>query len=300
MKIDSEQEMLDFGRSFAKKITFPTVIELIGDVGAGKTTFTRGLAEGLGVKSQITSPSFTISKSYALPNNKKLIHYDFYRLNDVGLMANNLKEAISSNNVVVIEWGESIKNVLPKNKITISLKLQNDGSRRIVIEDNRNSVFRDTDIKNSRSSVSRGLPEVTTARRRRSVASDEGASPVTTGASDPSPENTVRLFLDTSTPETVLRLNDKEYKYPFANDLAEKLLEFIKDKLDENNYTWQDITEITFMSGPGSFTGLRIGASIVNTLAHELRIPLYDHKGQKHDQIIPDYGRAANISKPVK
>lgn len=110
----------------------------------------------------------------------------------------------------------------------------------------------------------------------------------------------MKLYLDTSTPETILRLNDKEYKYPFANDLAEKLLKFIKDKLDENNYTWQDITEITFMSGPGSFTGLRIGASIVNTLSHELKIPLYDHKGQKHDQIIPDYGRAANISNPVK
>lgn len=110
----------------------------------------------------------------------------------------------------------------------------------------------------------------------------------------------MKLYLDTSTPETVLRLNDKEYKYLFANDLAEKLLKFIKDKLDENNYTWQDITEITFMSGPGSFTGLRIGACLVNTLAHELNIPLKDHHGKKHQIIIPDYGREANISKPKK
>ena len=110
----------------------------------------------------------------------------------------------------------------------------------------------------------------------------------------------MKLYLDTSTPETVLRFNDKEYKYLFANDLAEKLLKFIKDKLDENNYTWQDITEITFMSGPGSFTGLRIGATVVNTLAHELNIPLKDHHGKKHQIIIPDYGREANISKPKK
>lgn len=110
----------------------------------------------------------------------------------------------------------------------------------------------------------------------------------------------MKLYLDTSTPETVLRLNDKEYKYLFANDLAEKLLKFIKDKLDENNKTWQDITEITFMSGPGSFTGLRIGACLVNTLAHELNIPLKDHHGKKHQIIIPDYGREANISKPKK
>ena len=52
----------------------------------------------------------------------------------------------------------------------------------------------------------------------------------------------MKLYLDTSTPETILKLDDKEYKYPFANDLAEKLLKFIKDKLDDNHKTWQDIT----------------------------------------------------------
>ena len=94
MKINSEQEMLDFGKEFAKKVKFPMVIELIGDVGTGKTTFTRGLAEGLGITEPITSPSFTISKSYALPNNKRLVHYDFYRLPDPGLMLEDLNESI--------------------------------------------------------------------------------------------------------------------------------------------------------------------------------------------------------------
>ena len=110
----------------------------------------------------------------------------------------------------------------------------------------------------------------------------------------------MKLYLDTSTPETILRLDDQEYRYTFANDLAEKLLKFIHDKLASNNKTFQDITKITFMSGPGSFTGLRIGATIVNTLASELNIPLYDHHGQKHQIIVPDYGRPANISKPRK
>lgn len=110
----------------------------------------------------------------------------------------------------------------------------------------------------------------------------------------------MKLYLDTSTPETILRLDDKEYKYTFANDLAEKLLSFIRDKLQENHKDWSDISEITFMSGPGSFTGLRIGASIVNTLSHELRIPLYDHHHKKHQIILPKYGRPANISAPKK
>ena len=110
----------------------------------------------------------------------------------------------------------------------------------------------------------------------------------------------MNLYLDTSTPETILRLDEKEYKHDFGHDLAEKLLAFIHEKLSENNKTWQDITKITFMSGPGSFTGLRIGAAIVNTLAHELNIPLYNHHGKKLPIIIPDYGRGANITAPRK
>lgn len=110
----------------------------------------------------------------------------------------------------------------------------------------------------------------------------------------------MKLYLDTSTPETILKLDDKDYKYTFANDLAEKLPKFIKDKLAENHKTFNDITEITFMSGPGSFTGLRIGATIVNALASELDIPLYDHHHQSHKIILPDYGRPARISAPKK
>ena len=110
----------------------------------------------------------------------------------------------------------------------------------------------------------------------------------------------MKLYLDTSTPKTMLKLDDKTYEWDSGHELAEKLLSFIRKKLQENNKSWQDITEITFMSGPGSFTGLRIGATIVNTLASELHIPLYNHKGEKVKIILPDYGRDANISKPKK
>ena len=110
----------------------------------------------------------------------------------------------------------------------------------------------------------------------------------------------MKLYLDTSTPETILKLNDKEYREPLGNELAEKLLEFLKEKLAENDKTFNDLTEITFMSGPGSFTGLRIGASVVNTLATELNIPLYDHNGNQQKIILPNYGREANITKPKK
>ena len=131
MKIHSEQEMLDFGEHFTP---INNIIELVGDVGSGKTTFTRGFAKGLGIKESITSPSFTISKSYACKNGKTLIHYDFYRLQDPGLMSEDLKENLQNqNNIIVIEWSDTVKNLLPKNHTTITIKYNDDGTREVEI-----------------------------------------------------------------------------------------------------------------------------------------------------------------------
>ena len=125
--------MLEFGEQFAKGLTFPAVIELVGDVGTGKTTFTRGLAKGLGVKSTVTSPSFTISKQYS-GDNCTLIHYDFYRLNDPGIMLDDLEENLKNpKNIIVIEWGESVKDILPKNHTKIEIKYNDDNSREIIL-----------------------------------------------------------------------------------------------------------------------------------------------------------------------
>ena len=133
MKITSEQEMLDFGKAFAAQISIPKVIELVGDVGTGKTTFTRGLAAGLGVNEPVTSPSFTISKTYAFKNGE-LIHYDFYRLKDPGLMAEDLDENLNNNHaVVVVEWAESVENFLPENRTKIEIKLNDDGTREVTV-----------------------------------------------------------------------------------------------------------------------------------------------------------------------
>lgn len=110
----------------------------------------------------------------------------------------------------------------------------------------------------------------------------------------------MKLYLDTSQFEVVLRLDSQEYRADLGHSMAEKLLGFIEEKLKANGKTWQDLTEITYYSGPGSFTGLRIGACLVNTLAHELSIPLLDHHGVQHKIILPDYGRPADITAPRK
>ena len=139
MKINSEQEMLECGKKLARECNlerdFAAVIEMIGDVGAGKTTLTRGLAEGLGVKEAVTSPSFTISKAYALPTGGQLVHYDFYRLGDPGLMAGDLAECISEpSNVVVVEWGESVADLLPEQRVVVKLDYNDDGSRDVKVD----------------------------------------------------------------------------------------------------------------------------------------------------------------------
>ncbi|MBR2831049.1 tRNA (adenosine(37)-N6)-threonylcarbamoyltransferase complex ATPase subunit type 1 TsaE [Candidatus Saccharibacteria bacterium] len=140
MKINSEQEMIDFGRRLGEQLSGTTankigakVIELLGDVGAGKTTFTRGLAEGLGIKEPVTSPSFTIMKSYASPTGKTLVHYDFYRLPDPGLMADDLADSLNnSNNIVVVEWADTVESILPDDRIIIKIAYNDDGTREVI------------------------------------------------------------------------------------------------------------------------------------------------------------------------
>ena len=110
----------------------------------------------------------------------------------------------------------------------------------------------------------------------------------------------MKLYLDTSRPTAIVKLDDQLYEWDAGYDLAKHLLKYIHDKLQEQGKDWRDLTSITFMSGPGSFTGLRIGATVVNTLASQLGIPLFNHRGEKVDLIMPEYGRPANISSPKK
>lgn len=135
MKVKSSQEMIRLGEEFAKELTSPVAIELIGDVGAGKTTFTQGLAKGLGITEEITSPSFTISKRYALPKGGELVHYDFYRLNDVGIMRDELAETLSEEgNIVIVEWAGEVADLLEAGSFRIHFTMLENGAREVEIE----------------------------------------------------------------------------------------------------------------------------------------------------------------------
>lgn len=98
------------------------VISLEGDLGAGKTTFAQGFAEGLGIKEKIKSPTFVILKIY---NIKKIdfIHIDAYRVGSKDFVTLGWKDFISnSQNIILVEWGDRIKKILPKDTIHIKFE----------------------------------------------------------------------------------------------------------------------------------------------------------------------------------
>jgi len=133
--INNEIEMINFGSKIGSLLNGGEIIELVGDVGSGKTTLVKGIAKGLGVKDTVQSPSFTISRLYRADNNLNLIHYDFYRLNDVGIMLDEIKESSRDNsNVIVVEWGGAVESVLPKNRINITIKAVDDEKRLLNIK----------------------------------------------------------------------------------------------------------------------------------------------------------------------
>lgn len=107
------------------------VIELVSDLGGGKTTFVRGLVRGLGSEDKVASPTFTISKLYK-KDNLEVHHFDFYRLQEAGIVADELAEVAGDPlAVTVVEWGEVVQHVLPEERLTVTIEQTPDGSRQL-------------------------------------------------------------------------------------------------------------------------------------------------------------------------
>ncbi len=136
IEVASEHETKELGKKIAASLKGGEVFELIGDVGAGKTTFVKGLAAGLEVDDDVQSPSFTISRMYDARDGLQLAHYDFYRLNDPGIMANELAEMVGDpTTITVIEWADIVEGVLPEGHFTLRFSAPTETSRRIDASD---------------------------------------------------------------------------------------------------------------------------------------------------------------------
>lgn len=125
-KTSSARQTQKLAAKLAQNFKNGAVLALQGPLGAGKTTFIQGFAQGLGIKDRLISPTFVLMRQYTLPKSTygKLFHLDLYRLDSLQQIKNLGIEEVLSNpqNIVLIEWAEKIAKVLPKKTVWIKLK----------------------------------------------------------------------------------------------------------------------------------------------------------------------------------
>lgn len=126
----SEKETIEIAQNFESE-KFPNmVICLDGELGSGKTVFTKGIANALGIKESITSPTFNIIKEY--DGELPLYHMDVYRL-DGNTDGYGIEEYFTKGGVVVIEWSDTIKDILPKEYLHIKFKVADENKRILIL-----------------------------------------------------------------------------------------------------------------------------------------------------------------------
>ena len=132
---NSPEETQKIAKEMAKTLKGGEVFVLTGDLGAGKTTFIQGVAKGLGVEQNLTSPTFVLMKIYNTKNNLKLVHLDCYRINSAAALSDlGLDEIFEDKkNITVIEWGERVEDVLPENVVRLKYEYVGEGKRFIKI-----------------------------------------------------------------------------------------------------------------------------------------------------------------------
>lgn len=118
--IPSPETMMELGKVLGELVRPGNVVALVGELGVGKTTMVQGMAQGLGIEDQLTSPTFTLIKEYS--GRLKLYHIDVYRLEDPEeILDLGLEEILMGDGVVVLEWADQIRDYLPKDYLEISI-----------------------------------------------------------------------------------------------------------------------------------------------------------------------------------
>lgn len=118
----SESDTIKFAKDLASKLKTSDVIVLTGELGSGKTKFTQGFLEYYGLEKEISSPTFTIVNEYNASNGQNIYHFDVYRLSDSEEFYAIGGEEYFENGICIIEWGEIIKDALPKDYIHITFE----------------------------------------------------------------------------------------------------------------------------------------------------------------------------------
>ena len=126
----SEKETIELAQNFESEKFSNMIICLDGELGSGKTVFTKGIANALGIQESITSPTFNIIKEY--DGELPLYHMDVYRL-DGNTEGYGIEEYFTKGGVVVIEWSDTIKDILPKEYLHIKFKVADENKRILIL-----------------------------------------------------------------------------------------------------------------------------------------------------------------------
>jgi tRNA threonylcarbamoyladenosine biosynthesis protein TsaE len=130
----SHQQTTKLGERIGRNLRGGEVFELKSDLGGGKTTFVSGLAKGFGSPDPVASPSFTINYVYTRPDKKQLFHFDFYRLEDPGIIANELAEVENDPGVVTaVEWSDIVHDLLPEARVIVAITATAENTRTITV-----------------------------------------------------------------------------------------------------------------------------------------------------------------------
>ncbi len=130
----SPEETIKIAEKIGKQLRAGDMIVYKGGLGAGKTTFTRGIATGLGLGDCVSSPTFALVNEYQ-GKNITLYHFDMYRIQtEDGLESTGFFDYPFSENIAVIEWSENIIDFLPENTINITINAIDENDREIIIE----------------------------------------------------------------------------------------------------------------------------------------------------------------------
>lgn len=146
LKITNESQMIKLGEEIGKNAFKGMVITLVGDLGAGKTTMTKGIGRALNITRVINSPTFTIMKIYE--GTLTLYHMDVYRI-DNNSGDDYLEEYFYLDGVSVIEWADNISDIIPNNRLEISIEIDNDFNRIVNLKsdsDEYNKVIEEIEL----------------------------------------------------------------------------------------------------------------------------------------------------------
>ena len=142
MFVENLTETLQFGKQFAKKLNPKSIVLLKGPIGAGKTSFVKGMAEGLSISEDITSPTFALSHHYN-SGSIPLIHLDLYRIENKQMaqefFLTEEEEAVQNKAIIVIEWPHLVESII-SDFWKIEISYANNSGRNYKIWDPKNSI----------------------------------------------------------------------------------------------------------------------------------------------------------------